>query len=342
MIQQAQKDGQWGYRWGDAGRVFLGEDARARAEAVGRALSARPEDSEWTLAEIEEFVAKADADKVLQIIQLQNRYGGAKSPKGKKKDDADAVDLGPVVESPKGVRELHPTVQRSSDPLTSKVQVDIKKFAEEGEQQLVWAEVYVPGMPDSHGNVMTATEIRKMAHKFMKDALTQAVDVQHDGDESRDLYIVESFVVDHDGHPDGYFPGSWVVCCHVEDPRIWQAVKNGELNGFSMEARVFMQDRLLEIEIPDEGLSGETELAAEPGEDLHRHGFTVTFSLDGTFIGGQTTTNAGHFHPITRGSLTDGLVPAGTTGKPLAGTHTHRYSMFDSIMLDGAALDALG
>ena len=36
------------------------------------------------------------------------------------------------------------------------------------EQQIVYGEVYAPNRPDAQGEYMTAVEIRKMAHEFIR------------------------------------------------------------------------------------------------------------------------------------------------------------------------------
>lgn len=56
---------------------------------------------------------------------------------------------------------------------------EVKILAKEAdEQKLVNGIVYEPDTVDAHGDVMTAAEIEKAAHGFLKDA--REIDKQHD------------------------------------------------------------------------------------------------------------------------------------------------------------------
>jgi hypothetical protein len=80
---------------------------------------------------------------------------------------------------------------------------------------------------------MTAEEIEKMAHGFMKNARTTAIDLNHDNETNYGCYMVESFIA-RAGDPD-YMPGAWVGVVKVENDRIWKMIRDGELTGFSFE-----------------------------------------------------------------------------------------------------------
>ena len=105
----------------------------------------------------------------------------------------------------------------------------------DAEKRLVYGEVYPPGLPDTDGDFMTAEEIEKMAHGFMRRFSQGNVDSQHDRRENGSV-VVESFIA-REGDPT-FIPGSWVVGVFVEDDRVWEGVKKGEFNGFSMDAMV--------------------------------------------------------------------------------------------------------
>ncbi len=194
------------------------------------------------------------------------------------------------------------------------------------ELRIVWAEVYVPienGLLDSHGDFMTADEIRKMAHQFLAEGLTGQVDVNHDNDISRGAVVVESFIACEEDTL--FIPGSWVCGIHIPDDDLWGKVKSGEINGFSMQAAVFMRSKTLEIEINEEP-SGNTEISSTG--DLHSHEFAVRFSAEGEFLGGRTSVIDGHDHEVKRGSVTE---PGGKD------RHTHRYSLIDAVLADARA-----
>src|SRR5699024_7984040 len=78
----------------------------------------------------------------------------------------------------------------------SEKQPDFKKevkvfINKEEEQQLVYGVVYEPDVEDAHGDIMSATEIEKAAHIFVKDA--RNIDTQHDF-ESGVGEVVESYI----------------------------------------------------------------------------------------------------------------------------------------------------
>jgi len=103
----------------------------------------------------------------------------------------------------------------------------------DSEKRLVYAEVYLPEVEDAHGHSMTAEEIEKMAHGFLKSRRTTAIDINHDNNVDYGCVMVESFIAQK-GDPT-YMPGAWVGVVKVENDEIWRKVKEGELTGFSFE-----------------------------------------------------------------------------------------------------------
>lgn len=181
------------------------------------------------------------------------------------------------------------------------------------EKQIVYAEVFAPGVIDSQGDFMTKSEIELMAWRFMAQGRITKVDTEHNLKENGSL-VIESFVA-REGDPD-FIPGSWVVGVHIPDPELWEQVKKGELNGFSLQGAGQRTEKVLEIEIPDDGIiKGDTE----ESED-HSHYYIVQFDSDGRFLGGETSVVNGHKHSITKGTATE----------KVAG-HSHRYSFMEFI-----------
>jgi hypothetical protein len=103
--------------------------------------------------------------------------------------------------------------------------------AADDELQIVWGEVYVGDVLDSQGEFMTIDTVRKSAYEFMIAGRTLSIDVQHDN-KSYKAYLVETFI-SRKGDPI-YIPDAWVVGVYVEDRVLWQAIKDGDLNGFSL------------------------------------------------------------------------------------------------------------
>jgi len=191
---------------------------------------------------------------------------------------------------------------------------EIKKA--DAEQQIVWGEVYAPGFPDSQGDFMTVETVRNMAYGFMKKSAMDMIDTDHSR-EKNGSYIVESFIAREDD-PD-FIPGSWVIGVHVPDGDTWALVKNGELNGFSIDGFGTRVATKLEIEMP-EILTGRTTKFLD-----HDHIFYVKYDSDGVFLGGETSPGPdGHIHRILRGTQTE---EAGDTEM-----HAHLFSFVEGVL----------
>ncbi|MDZ4776688.1 MAG: XkdF-like putative serine protease domain-containing protein [Alphaproteobacteria bacterium] len=189
------------------------------------------------------------------------------------------------------------------------------------EQRVVIGAVYVPEQLDTHGDFMTAEEIRKGAYDYMRkaDALAQ-IDTNHDNVRTGS-YVVESFI-SRKGDPDFKIEGTWVVGVHIPDDDVWEAVKRGEINGFSMEAEV--QTRESSLLMPDYPASM-IGMTARAGEDNHVHTFEVTFDAMGKVKAGKTSVfrdanGEEHFHKISHGTATDE-----------GDGHAHRFAYVDLI-----------
>lgn len=185
------------------------------------------------------------------------------------------------------------------------------------EKRIAYGIVYEPGVPDSHGDYMVASEIEKMAHKFLAEGRVTSIDAEHDLEDT-EVLVVESFVA-RKGDPD--FPeGAWVMGVHFPDPTRWALVKSGEIGGFSMYGKAMREDDAdtIEIEMPDDGLLWGTTAKAEDG---HTHRYVVMFSEDGAFMGGMTEeAEDGHMHYITKGTVTEQVLE-----------HRHRYDFLENV-----------
>jgi hypothetical protein len=173
------------------------------------------------------------------------------------------------------------------------------------EKQIVWGAVYVPDKVDSQGDYMSAEEIEKAAYLFMSKGIVSNIDMNHDN-EKTGAYVIESFIA-REGDPDFPVVGTWVVGVHIPDEDLWEKVKDGTINGFSMEAAV--RTRPGEVEVPGVpfAIKGETE----PGPDGHVHEFEAYFDDEGVLTGGRTEvhkdpeTGREHFHVIRKPVVTE-------------------------------------
>jgi Putative phage serine protease XkdF len=194
--------------------------------------------------------------------------------------------------------------------------MELKRAAEE--QQMVWAEVYAPNIPDADGDIMTEEAIEQMAYKFMRERKTDRIDLQHNN-KLVNAYIIESFIA-RKGDPD-FIKGSWVVGMHIPDKGVWSMIKKGEINGYSMEALVTREKATMTVEIPPV-ISGRVAKA----DDGHDHEFFVSYDDNGQFLGGRTSSAAdGHSHVIKRGTVTEASLG-----------HNHRFSYVEKVLWEEA------
>ncbi|WP_309087186.1 XkdF-like putative serine protease domain-containing protein [Domibacillus sp.] len=123
---------------------------------------------------------------------------------------------------------------KSANQTVPTFQKEIKVFInkEEAAQQLVYGLVYEPGVEDAHGDFMTAEEIEKAAHGFMKDA--RNIDKQHDFNAGVGE-VVESYIAPTDFTigEETITKGSWVMVTKASD-EIWEEIQKGSITGYSM------------------------------------------------------------------------------------------------------------
>jgi hypothetical protein len=82
--------------------------------------------------------------------------------------------------------------------------------------------------------------IKMIAEKYMRNKYTDNNDTMHDGRAVKDIHVVESWIKDseHDKSNKYGFEnlpvGTWFVSMKVNNPKVWEDVKQGKLNGFSV------------------------------------------------------------------------------------------------------------
>ncbi len=186
----------------------------------------------------------------------------------------------------------------------------IRKF--DDERQIVYGEVYVPGVPDAHGHVMSAELLETIAHRFLYEGKTNQIDMMHDN-QRVEAGVIESFIA-RDGDPT-YIPGSWVAGVHIADREVWKKIKDNTLNGFSFEILASLSDEYVEVEVP-EFVEGMTD-----GSDGHVHRYRVYLDDDGKVVKGETDEVNGHSHEIKGSSVTE-----------RTSDHAHRFYFLDELL----------
>jgi hypothetical protein len=155
---------------------------------------------------------------------------------------------------------------------------------------------------------MTADEIEKTAHAFLERGLQKQVDIMHDN-KPISAVVVESYIQRED--TEFAQAGSWIATTKINDPVVWERIKRGELNGYSMEVRAFTIEHEAEIEFMAWSI-GETMPHSEDG---HTHLYLVKMDSAGNVARGFTGQGGteGHTHSISDLSVTDAT-----------NNHTHR------------------
>lgn len=193
------------------------------------------------------------------------------------------------------------------DAKSCKCKVSTIKSIDE-DKRIVYGLVYEPNTIDSHGDIMLADDIEKMAHKFMQiEKLDKTIDINHDGVPVA-AYPIESYIAK--AGDANYNEGSWVLGVKINDEMVWRDIKSGKLNGFSFEAMVRKYPTVVEFDYIGSNF-GETEK-----NQNHTHLFFAELDVDGRVVRGRTSTDHGHAHEIVAGTATEigGDVP-----------HAHRF-----------------
>lgn len=116
--------------------------------------------------------------------------------------------------------------------MTNQFETTVPLFKDDA-RQLVYGVVLTPGVRDSQGDVISAEDIEKAAHRFLVEYRKH--DVQH-SEALAGVETVESFIAPQDlmiaGQP--VLKGSWVMATHVSDADVWSRVHKGEITGYSI------------------------------------------------------------------------------------------------------------
>ena len=112
------------------------------------------------------------------------------------------------------------------------VEADVKLLKRDEAQQIVYGVVYEPDVVDAHGDFMTADEIEKAAHVFLKEF--RNIDKQHDFT-SKVGEVIESYIAPADFELGGQTvtKGTWMMAVKVVDD-VWTGIQKGEYTGFSL------------------------------------------------------------------------------------------------------------
>lgn len=175
------------------------------------------------------------------------------------------------------------------------------------DKQIATGEVYAPYVLDSHGEMMLPDGVETLAHRFLARFKNDQIDLMHNNKVVRAV-VVESFIA-RKGDPD-YNEGAWVLSVKIEDNELWQDIKVGKFNGFSMQAWVNKVEADVEIDYFPH-IFGFTENA-----DGHEHAFFIQLNDEGTIVRGVTSEYDDHVHSIVYATATED-----------SNDHAHRFML---------------
>jgi hypothetical protein len=132
--------------------------------------------------------------------------------------------------------------------LLPKTDMSKQHFATDSEKHIVLGPAMVPDQKifrkDNSGNpyyvFFSPQTIAMIAQKYMKNKYTDNNDMMHDGEAVPDVHVLESWIKEsnNDKSSDYGFEnlpvGTWFVSMKINNPDIWNKVKDGTLNGFSV------------------------------------------------------------------------------------------------------------
>lgn len=127
----------------------------------------------------------------------------------------------------------------------------IVKVKADADAHYVTGIVYEPMVEDTDGNYMTADEITKAAHWFMKNA--GDADIQHCFEKAEGVEVVESYVAKCDMEIGGQQikEGTWLMTMEISNDEVWDSIEKGEITGFSMGGKGAYSEVDVDISNPD-------------------------------------------------------------------------------------------
>lgn len=135
-----------------------------------------------------------------------------------------------------------PAVERNFIQLSKEVKLSLNE-----EKKELLGVALIPNMPiyrrDEQGEyyiTFSAESIRKIAIDFYRKLNVNMADVEHNHNIQNGITYFQSMIIDKE---QGICPkafkdlpnGTWIVGCKIDNINVWDAVKNGNVKGFSID-----------------------------------------------------------------------------------------------------------
>lgn len=152
-----------------------------------------------------------------------------------------------------------PAVERNFIQLSKEVKLSLNE-----EKRELLGVALIPNFPiyrrDEQGEyyiTFTAESIRKIAIDFYKKLNVNMADMEHTHDMEDGITYFQSMILDKEN---GICPtafkdlpdGTWIVGCKVDNDSVWNAVKSGEVKGFSIDGYFHAEEPEKQEEKPEE------------------------------------------------------------------------------------------
>ena len=132
--------------------------------------------------------------------------------------------------------------------LLPKEDMSKQHFATDNEKHIVLGPAMIPDQKifrkDNSGNpyyvYFSSDTIKMIAEKYMRNKYTDNNDTMHDGKAIKDIHVLESWIKEDGQDKSNKYGfenlpvGTWFVSMKVNNPKVWEEVKQGKLNGFSV------------------------------------------------------------------------------------------------------------
>jgi predicted secreted protein len=168
-------------------------------------------------------------------------------------EDESGVDFIALVDAP-AVEKLWLAFNKQKD-------VDFQFKIQDQEKRIVSGFFMIADLPIVRSNdqgekfyvVFKKDTINKIVNKFFKHGYSNNINIMHNkNDEADGVYVIESLIIDKErgiNTPQGFDEvpdGSWWGSMRVENNELWEQIKAGVFNGFSVEG-LFGQDNGREL-----------------------------------------------------------------------------------------------
>jgi DNA adenine methylase len=163
------------------------------------------------------FPADAQTEHVVKAITSDALASGGKAPNASLSES-----------------KVRPEEEEDEKKIVTKLFIPLTKAV--ADKRMITGVVLVPEQVDAHGDIYDADVIAKAAHDFLAGYNAgNEVALMHK-DFKRDFDLLESYVapVDFALGDTSVKAGTWIITVRVNEDKIWDKVKKGEITGFSI------------------------------------------------------------------------------------------------------------